>query len=210
MRSSAAGAAHRSKGIAMVSIRAICLYCGSSDAFAADLLEAAFDFGRVVGAGGIELIYGGGQAGLMGRAADGALAAGGRVVGIIPDFLHGREIAHPNISELIVVDSMHERKRRMAERADAFVILPGGIGTLDEMFEILTWRQLGLHDKPIVLVDLGGYWQKLEQLLQQLAAEAYGPGSGRILYRRVDGIDEVLPALAATSSPEHPLAPDRL
>lgn len=194
----------------MASVRAICLYCGSSNAFAADLLKAAFDFGGLVGRAGIELIYGGGQAGLMGRAADGALAAGGRVVGIIPNFLHGREIAHPALNELVVADSMHERKRRMAERADAFVILPGGIGTLDEMFEILTWRQLGLHDKPIVLVDLGGYWRKLEELLQQLAAEAYGPGGGRILYRRVEGIDEVLPALAAASSPGQPLAPDRL
>jgi uncharacterized protein (TIGR00730 family) len=194
----------------MASIRAICLYCGSSNAFTADLLEAAFDFGRSVGRAGIELIYGGGQAGLMGRAADGALAGGGRVVGIIPNFLHGREIAHAGLSELLVVDNMHERKRRMVERADAFVILPGGIGTLDEMFEVLTWRQLGLHDKPIVLVDLGGYWQKLEELLQHLRARAYGPGDGRILYSRVEGIDEVLPALAATSPPERPLSPDRL
>src|SRR6202023_1298832 len=112
----------------------------------------------------LNLIYGGAQIGLMGRLAGGARAEGGRGTVIIPHHLSDREVAHGGRSELLVVDSMHERKQRMAERADAFVILPGGFGTLDEMFEIVTWRQLGLHDKPILLVDLDGFWQPLERL----------------------------------------------
>ena len=194
----------------MAPVRSLCVYCGSSNLVAAKFLDAAFAFGRLIGQARLGLVYGGGRAGLMGRVADGVLAEGGPVTGIIPEHLHLSEIAHDGLSELLVVASMHERKQRMAERADAFVILPGGFGTLDEMFEIITWRQLGLHDKPIVLVDLDLYWQPLERLLDHLAAEGFNPGADRRLYQRVERVDEVLPALAAALPPKHPLAARRL
>ncbi|MGE5271435.1 MAG: TIGR00730 family Rossman fold protein [Thiohalocapsa sp.] len=157
----------------MPAIRRLCVYCGSAVGVDPRHREAA----RMLGAGlaerGIELVYGGGRVGLMGVLADAVLAGGGRVVGIIPAALCDAELAHEGASELVIVGSMHERKRQMAERADAFAVLPGGIGTLDETFEILTWRQLGLHDKPIFLVDVAGYWQTLRRLLEHLAASGF-------------------------------------
>jgi uncharacterized protein (TIGR00730 family) len=187
----------------MAKVQSLCVYCGSSNRVAHRYLEAAFAFGRIIGRAGVQLVYGGGRVGLMGRVADGALVEGGRVVGIIPRHLHDSEVAHGAISELLVVESMHERKRLMAERADAFAVLPGGLGTLDELFEILTWRQLGLHDKPIALVDLDGYWQPLLAMIGRIEAERFaGPTNGS-LFRLVTGIDEVLPALEAARAP-HP------
>src|SRR3954452_11924612 len=132
-------------------IRRLCVYCGSSGAVDRQYREAATELGARLGAAGIGLVYGGGRVGLMGLLADAALAGGGEVIGIIPSRLRDAELAHLGATELVVVESMHERKRRMAEQADAFAVLPGGIGTLDEMFEILSWKQLGLHDKPILL-----------------------------------------------------------
>ena len=180
----------------MAEIRSLCVYCGSSNRVALPHLEAAFAFGRMIGHAGIELIYGGGRVGLMGRVADGAVVEGGRVTGIIPRHLHEAEVAHEAISELIVVESMHERKMLMAERADAFAVLPGGFGTLDELFEILTWRQLGLHDKPIVMIDLGGYWRPLAALIDRMAAEGFVSAANQRLLRWVERIEDVLPAFA--------------
>jgi uncharacterized protein (TIGR00730 family) len=194
----------------MTEVRTLCVYCGSSNSVAPKFFDAAFEFGRLIGRAGLDLIYGGGQIGLMGRLADGALAEGGRVTGIIPHHLSDHEVAHSGLTELLVVGSMHERKQRMAERADAFVILPGGFGTLDEMFEIVTWRQLGLHDKPIVLVDLDGYWQLLERLLDHMTEAGFNSSASRALYQRVESIDAVLPALAAARPPERMLVGDRL
>ena len=194
----------------MAEVRSLCVYCGSSNAVAPKFLEAAFAFGRLIGQAGIRLVYGGGRVGLMGRVADGTLSEGGQVTGIIPHHLHRREVAHGAVSDLLVVDSMHERKQRMAELSDAFAVLPGGYGTIDEMFEILTWRQLGLHDKPIVLVDLGGYWQHLERMVDQFAAEGFISPVNRALYQRVERIEDVLPALAATPAATRPLDRDRL
>jgi uncharacterized protein (TIGR00730 family) len=194
----------------MVEVRSLCVYCGSSNRVAPHQLDSAFALGSAIGRAGIELIYGGGRIGLMGRAADGALSQGGRVTGIIPRHLHDREVAHSAISELVVVDSMHERKRLMAERSDGFVVLPGGFGTLDELFEILTWRQLGLHDKPIVLVDLDGYWQPLAALIDRMAEEGFVSDANRRLIRWVDRIDQVLPALAAEPPSSRVVAGPRL
>jgi uncharacterized protein (TIGR00730 family) len=154
-------------------IRSLCVYCGSSAAVAAAYRTAAAELGAGLAAAGIETVFGGGRVGLMGILADAALAGGGRVTGIIPSRLRQAEIAHAGVTELVVVATMHERKRLMAERADAFAVLPGGIGTLDEMFEILTWRQLGLHAKPIFLVDIAGYWAPLRQLLGHIAAAGF-------------------------------------
>jgi uncharacterized protein (TIGR00730 family) len=146
----------------------------------------------------IELVFGGGRIGLMGVVADAVLAGGGRVVGIIPDRLRSAELAHPGASELVVARSMHERKRLMAERSDAFAVLPGGIGTLDEAFEILTWRQLGLHDKPIFLVDVEGYWQPLRDLLDHLAAQGFTAPLVPRLLTIVPGIADLMHTLVST------------
>jgi uncharacterized protein (TIGR00730 family) len=157
----------------MQRVTRLCVYCGSAVGLDPRYQDAARELGNALAKAGIELIFGGGRIGLMGVLADAVLAGGGRVVGIIPERLRARELAHPGAGELVVVGSMHERKAMMAERADAFAILPGGIGTLDETFEILTWRQLGLHDKPIFLVDVAGYWQPLRGLLDHLGTHGF-------------------------------------
>lgn len=148
-------------------LRSVCVFCGSRVGIDPAHAAAAARLGGLLAARGITLVYGGGRIGLMGVVADAVLAAGGRTIGIIPDFLQRREVAHTGV-ELEVVDSMHTRKRRMFDLADAFLVLPGGIGTLDETMEILTWRQLGHHDKPVVLVDVNGYWHKLTALLNHV------------------------------------------
>ena len=181
----------------MGQIGRLCVYCGSSGAVDERYRAAARELGAGLAEAGIELVFGGGRIGLMGIAADAALAAGGRVVGIIPDRLRDAELAHPDATEIVITGSMHERKRLMAERADAFAVLPGGIGTLDEMFEMLTWRHLGLHDKPIFLVDVAGYWQPLMRLLDHLAAEGFTQPVVPRLLRVVTGVAELLPLLAA-------------
>jgi uncharacterized protein (TIGR00730 family) len=154
-------------------VRRLCVYCGSSVGADPRYRAAAKELGERLAAAGIELVFGGGHVGLMGVVADAALAGGGRVTGVIPERLRSRELAHKGLSELIVTASMHERKRTMAERSDAFAILPGGVGTLDETFEIVTWRQLGLHDKPIFIVDVAGYWQPLRALFDHLAEHGF-------------------------------------
>src|SRR4029077_16033244 len=147
-----------------------CVYCGSSGAVDQRYRAAADELGRSPGGGRVLLLSGGGRIGLMGIAADAALAAGGQVIGVIPASLRDKELAHQGVSELVVVDTMHDRKRVMAERSDAFAVLPGGTGPLAKTFEILTWRQLRLHDKPIFLVDIAGYWQPLHALLDHIVA----------------------------------------
>jgi hypothetical protein len=139
----------------------ICVYCGSSPGDRPDYANLAREVGREIAGRGIGLVYGGGHIGLMGAVADAALAAGGEVIGVIPQQLVDAELAHRGLTALEVVGSMHERKARMAELADAFMALPGGFGTLDELFEILTWAQLGLHGKPCGLVDFEGYYGPL-------------------------------------------------
>ena len=186
----------------MQNIKRLCVYCGSSGAVAAPYREAASELGTRLAAAGIGLVYGGGRVGLMGLLADAALAAQGKVTGIIPTRLHDAEVAHRGVTELVVVDSMHERKRLMAERADAFVILPGGIGTLDEMFEIVSWKQLRLHDKPILLVDIGGYWAPLRALLDHIIDKGFAGPQTRRLLRVVPSIS----ALMTTLSEESPLS----
>src|SRR5579883_15172 len=145
----------------MAKVKRLCVYCGSSSQVDEIYRRAAARLGQVIAQAGIELVYGGGRVGLMGLMADAALAAGGRVIGVIPHLLHDREVGHAGVGELIVVGSMHERKQRMFDLADAFVMLPGGLGTLDETIEILTWKQLGLHDKPVIIADIAGYWAPL-------------------------------------------------
>jgi uncharacterized protein (TIGR00730 family) len=188
----------------MQNIRCLCVYCGSSGAVEAQYREAASELGARLAAAGIELVFGGGRVGLMGRLADAALAGSGRVTGIIPSHLRTAELAHPGVTELVVVGSMHERKRLMAERADAFAVLPGGIGTLDEMFEIVSWKQLGLHDKPILLVDVDGYWTPLLALLEHIVDKGFARPQTRGLLRVVPNVLALMTALA-----EEPAVPHR-
>ncbi|MDO9409611.1 TIGR00730 family Rossman fold protein [Patulibacter sp.] len=143
----------------------VCVYAGSNAGVDPGHAAAARALGALLAGQGTALVYGGGRTGLMGEVADAALAAGGRVVGIIPRGLERREVAHRGLSELVVVGSMHERKAQMAERSDAFVALPGGLGTLEELVEAATWTQLGIHHKPIGLLDSGGYWTPLRAFL---------------------------------------------
>ncbi|HEX6763673.1 MAG TPA: TIGR00730 family Rossman fold protein [Gaiellaceae bacterium] len=151
----------------------VCVFCGASSGRSAAYAAAARAFGEAVAARGLGLVFGGGRVGLMGAVADGALAAGGEVIGVIPQSLVDRELAHGGLSRLDVVGSLHERKARMAELAGAFVALPGGFGTLDELLEQLTWSQLGIHAKPVGLLDVEGYWRPLIALARHATEEGF-------------------------------------
>ena len=151
----------------------ICVYCGSRSGRTSAHTAAARDTGMLIGQLGWQLVYGGGRAGLMGEVADAALASGGRVVGVIPQSLMERELGHSGLTELHVVETMHERKRLMAGRCDAFLALPGGIGTLEELFEVWTWRQLGYHDKPVGLLNTEGYYDKLLAFVADMAGHGF-------------------------------------
>ncbi len=182
----------------MQHVTRLCVYCGSAAGVDRRYRAAARELGKALAKAGIELVFGGGRIGLMGVLADAVLAGGGRVVGIIPDRLRAAELAHKGATELVIAGSMHDRKRLMAERADAFAVLPGGIGTLDETFEILTWRQLGLHDKPIFLVDVAGYWRPLRDLFDHLAAHGFTQSLAPRLLTIVPSVAELIGALART------------
>lgn len=157
----------------MQRIERLCVYCGSAAGADPRYQAAARELGVGLAARGIELIFGGGRNGLMGIVADAVLAGGARAIGIMPAHLQHRELAHTGLSELVIVADMHQRKRAMAERADAFAVLPGGVGTLDETIEILSWRQLGLHQKPILVVDVAGYWSPLAALFGHIVASRF-------------------------------------
>jgi hypothetical protein len=154
-------------------MRSVCVFCGSQPGVLPDYVDAAREVGHWLASHDITTIFGGGQVGMMGALADAALEAGGRVIGVIPELLVQPEIAHQGVTELIVVDSMHTRKRVMAERADAFVVLPGGYGTLEEMFEMVTWLQLELHDMPIGAVNVNGYFDHLLGFLRHAAEQGF-------------------------------------
>jgi uncharacterized protein (TIGR00730 family) len=152
---------------------ALCVYCGSSTGKHPEYTEQARAFGAEMARRGITLVYGGGKVGLMGTVADAVLANGGTAVGVIPRQLVEREVAHPQLTELVVVDTMHQRKTRMFELSDAFVALPGGFGTMDEMFEMLTWAQLGLHRYPCAFLNVRGYYDRLHDMVEHMANEGF-------------------------------------
>jgi uncharacterized protein (TIGR00730 family) len=156
-----------------VQLQAVCVFCGSNPGTDPVYLAAAKDLGTELANRSLDLVYGGGDVGLMGEVADAALAAGGRVVGVMPEALLAKEIGHQGLSELHVVRSMHERKAMMADRADAFITLPGGYGTLEELFEVLTWLQLGLHAKPCAMLDVAGFWDPLLAQLDKAVTEGF-------------------------------------
>ena len=158
--------------------------------------------GGLIGARGDTLIYGGGRVGLMGLTADATLEAGGKVVGVIPSFLQHLEVGHAGLNELVVTDSMHDRKRIMYERSDAFVILPGGLGTLDETMEVLTWSQLKLSDKPVVIVDVNGFWRPLLALIEHTIGAGFTREENRGLYKVVDSPAGVFDVIGNWRAPE--------
>ena len=157
----------------MAHLRSICVYCGSNDGKSPDYPRAAEQLGRDMAEAGIRLVYGGGSVGLMGIVARTVMAHGGEVTGIIPQFLKDREVMLTEVSELIVTADMHERKRIMFERSDAFVALPGGIGTLEEVVEMMTWAQLDQHEKPILIVNINGFWDPLIALFGRMTGEGF-------------------------------------
>jgi uncharacterized protein (TIGR00730 family) len=179
----------------MSRIESVCVYCGSGNGNDPAFVASAEALGAALAAAGIRLVYGGGSAGLMGAVANAVLAGGGRVTGIIPQFLVDRERAHKGLSDLVVTADMHERKWAMFENADAFVALPGGIGTLEELIEIMTWAQLGRHAKPIVVLDVNGFWRHLKSLLDHMNAAGFLHSIDRLQPIFVENAEAILPAL---------------
>jgi uncharacterized protein (TIGR00730 family) len=179
----------------MSKINAVCVYCGSSPGTEPDFVEAARKLGKILAENGIRLIYGGGSVGLMGAVAESVLEHGGAATGIIPEFLTKRERPRQLAQELIVTSDMHERKRTMFERADAFVALPGGLGTLEELVEQLTWAQLGRHKKPILIANVSGYWDPLLILIEHMRAIKFMPPAIQVNFLVTERVEDVLPML---------------
>jgi uncharacterized protein (TIGR00730 family) len=181
-------------------VESVCVYCGSSNTTDPEYLKAAAEFGRLLAASEVRMVYGGGGVGLMGACAKAAHNAGGKVLGVMPNFLRAKEILYDEV-ETIVVQNMHERKRIMFEESDAFVILPGGIGTLEEVVEILSWRRLALHNKPVVFYSPGGFWKPFFELIQHTVDKNLTPRTFPTSYRSVEHVGDILPAIAEMAGP---------
>lgn len=184
----------------MTVLSSICVYCGSSSGADPIYAEAAAKLGAAMGAAGIGLVYGGGSIGLMGIMARSVMAAGGHVTGIIPQFLKEREVMLETAHELVVTGDMHERKRTMFDRSDAFVALPGGIGTLEELVEIMTWAQLGQHRKPVLIANINGFWEPLVVLLRHMADEGFIRDGFEVNYLVADRVEDIVPKLLSASA----------
>ncbi len=185
----------------MLELKRLCVFCGSSGGTDPIYRETATRFGELMVQSGQELVYGGGSVGLMGTIADAVLQAGGRVTGVIPQFLATRELLHEGVTDLRITSGMHERKALMAELSDAFVALPGGLGTFEELFEVLTWSQLGLHNKPIGLLNISGYFDPLVQLVDQAIATGFCRDEHRRLFIVDDQPEKLLQRLAMHQPP---------
>lgn len=184
-----------------MSVSTVCVYCGSSNEVADIYKKTAQAAGTALAGQGMNLVYGGGHVGLMGIVADAALKAGAKVTGIIPEHIRAKEVQHTGLTELHVVPDMHTRKRMMVERSDAFVVLPGGLGTLDEVFEILTWKKLGLHNKPVLIFNQDGYWDPFLALIDRTVREGFAGPSDRALFKVVTTVSEMLDVLEENSTP---------
>jgi uncharacterized protein (TIGR00730 family) len=184
----------------MSKIKTICVYCGSGPGSNGRFIEAAIAFGKILADDRIRLVYGGGSIGLMGALATSVLDHGGSVTGIIPDFLTSRENALTRVQELIVTPDMHERKRLMFERSDAFVALPGGVGTLEELVEQLTWKQLGRHTKPVLLANIDGFWEPLLGLLAHMRATQFIRPTLAVDVLKAERVEDILPRLRAAAA----------
>ena len=181
----------------MDQIKTVCVYCGSGPGSSPGFVESAIALGKIFAENSIRLVYGGGSVGLMGAIAKSVLDHGGSVTGIIPDFLRARENALTKVQEMIVTPDMHERKRLMFERADAFVALPGGVGTLEELVEMLTWQQLGRHAKPILLANIDGFWEPLLALLAHMRNAQFIRPNLEVNILKAERVEDILPRLNA-------------
>ena len=181
----------------MSKIKTICVYCGSGPGTNPRFIEAAIALGKAIAENGIRLVYGGGSVGMMGAVASAVLDHGGAVTGIIPDFLRRSENALSRVQEMIVTPDMHERKRLMFERSDAFVALPGGIGTLEELVEQLTWKQLGRHEKPVLLANIDHFWEPLLSLLSHMRATQFIRAELSVEVLKAERVEDILPRLRA-------------
>ncbi len=181
-------------------IRSVAVFCGSRPGHNPAWHAAAYQLGQGLAQAGIRLVYGGGRVGLMGVVANAVLAGGGQVLGIIPEFLSAMEVAHGGLTELVVTDSMHTRKRMMFDRADAFLTLPGGLGTLDETVEVVTWRQLGLHNKPVLICNLAGWARGLLSAFEQSVEDGFASKGARGLFEVVPDVAAALQRLGALSA----------
>jgi uncharacterized protein (TIGR00730 family) len=179
----------------MTAIHSLAVFCGSRVGVNPAYAEAGRLLGQGLACAGIRLVYGGGGIGIMGVVADAVLEGGGTVLGVIPEFLTQMEVAHGGVNEMVVTDSMHTRKLRLYEESDAFLIMPGGLGTFDEAFEIITWRQLRLHDKPILLCDVEGWARPLVALIDHAIAQGFAAPACRNLFEVIDGVPAVLDRL---------------
>ena len=186
----------------MTEISSLCVFCGSKTGADPAHADAARRLGQLMVERGVSLVFGGGRIGLMGVLADAVLGGGGEATGVIPDFLKDLEIGNDAVTEQIITASMHERKTRMFELADGFVVLPGGLGTLDETLEVITWKQLQLHAKPVVVVNTGGYWSVLEDLVRRTVEGGFAHPAVAELFTMVDGPDDVFEALEAAPEPK--------
>lgn len=185
-------------------VRSICVFCGASTGVNPAYRDAAIALGQTIAQRGLTLVYGGGAVGLMGIVADAAMAAGGEVIGIIPQALKSAEIGHTGLTRLEVVDGMHARKARMAELSDAFVALPSGLGTLEELFEVWTWGQLGYHAKPLGLLDVNGFYSKLGSFLDHVVEEGFVRAQHRAMLQLADAPGELLDAMENYQAPVAP------
>jgi uncharacterized protein (TIGR00730 family) len=184
----------------MNQIKTVCVYCGSGPGTNPRFVETAQALGKIFADNNIRLVYGGGSVGLMGAIAKSVLDHGGAVTGIIPDFLRARENALTKVQEMIVTPDMHERKRLMFERSDAFVALPGGVGTLEELVEMLTWQQLGRHAKPILLANIDGFWEPLMALIAHMRSAEFIRPSLEVDVLKADRVEDILPRLRAAAA----------
>lgn len=188
----------------MTQFKNICVYCGASSRIDQKQLNATAEFGKYLAASNRTLIYGGGKSGNMGKIADSVLANGGKAIGITPTHIDNLEARHEHLTELHIVANLHERKMMMAEKSDAFVVLPGGFGTLDEFFEILTWKQLGIHNKPIIILNVHGFWDILQTLLQHLVTEKFATEHSLELCDFATSIEDIFTILESYElEPEH-------
>ena len=181
----------------MTIVSSVCVFCGASNAIDKEFFDLGYQLGTKLAQEKFHMVYGAGDCGVMGASANGALEHGGTVTGIFPRVLEGLEAEHKTLTETIIVDDMHTRKMGMFDRSDAFIILPGGFGTMDETFEVITWKQLHTHDKPIILVNFKGYWDGWVKMTEHFIDNGFASQKTRTLYQVVDSVDEAIEALKA-------------
>jgi uncharacterized protein (TIGR00730 family) len=179
----------------MTTKKSLCVFCGASNAVDKKYLQAGADFGKLLASRGITLVYGGGDCGVMGAVANSTMKNGGHVTGVFPVSLRNIENEHQSLTEIIIVNTMHERRQNMFERSDAFIVVPGGFGTMDEMFEILTWKQLLLHDKPVVIFNYQGYWDPLIALMKNIIEQRFAKAEVATYYHVVTELEQIIDVL---------------